>query len=221
MKMQRPIYWLTTILIPAILVLGTVRLLLTPLFIQLEYRLPNFPEDSYGFTQKERLELADIARKYLINREGIEFLGDLTFETGEDLYNERELRHMLDVKNVVRIAMYVLYSSLVVVFIIGYFSRRKGDWMLFAQSISMGGWLAVGLFAAVIVFIFLNFNTLFVGFHRIFFEGETWIFKYSDTLIRLFPVKFWQDAFISVSLFSILGGLLFGRYFPSIKSPGK
>ena len=217
MKSQKLLFWLTTILIPVILVLGAVRILLTPVFIQVEYRLPNFPEDPYGFSQRERLELADIARKYLVNREGIGFLGDLTFETGEGLYNERELRHMLDVKNVVRIAMIVLYSSLVIVCVIGYSSRRKGDWMLFTQSISMGGWLTVGLFAAVIVFIFLNFNTLFVGFHRIFFEGETWIFKYSDTLIRLFPVKFWQDAFISVSLFSILGGLLLGRYFPSIK----
>ena len=29
--------------------------------------------------------------------------------------------------------------------------------------------------------------------HRLFFEGSTWIFPRSDTLIRLFPNRFWID----------------------------
>ena len=42
----------------------------------------------------------------------------------------------------------------------------------------------------------VTFSTVFVSFHRIFFEGATWLFLYTDTLIRLFPERFWQDAFI-------------------------
>jgi uncharacterized membrane protein len=31
----------------------------------------------------------------------------------------------------------------------------------------------------------------FESFHRIFFEGDTWRFPSSDTLIRLYPDEFW------------------------------
>jgi hypothetical protein len=33
---------------------------------------------------------------------------------------------------------------------------------------------------------------------------------YSDTLIRLFPLPLWQDAFIFMGVFSLAGGLILG-----------
>jgi len=78
-------------------------LLLTPAFVQLEYRTPNFPPDSYGFTQQDRLLWSQIALEYLLNDEGINFLEDLVFEDGAQVYNARELKHMLDVKEVVQV----------------------------------------------------------------------------------------------------------------------
>ncbi|RME06548.1 MAG: TIGR01906 family membrane protein [Anaerolineae bacterium] len=203
--------WLVTLLVPVILVLGTVRLLLTPLFIQIEYRLPNFPPDTYGFTQAERLKWADVARRYLLNDAGIDFLGDLQFEDGTPLYNERELRHMLDVKIVVRRAMAVLYFALLLCASIGFWFSRSGRWWDFRIALARGGWLTVGLLAALLLGIALSFNVLFVAFHRIFFEGDTWIFRYSDTLIRLFPVRFWQDAFLTTAGIPLLAGWLLAR----------
>jgi integral membrane protein (TIGR01906 family) len=47
----------------------------------------------------------------------------------------------------------------------------------------------------LIVLLSLAFGILFVGFHRLFFEGQTWIFPYSDTFIRLYPERFWRDSF--------------------------
>jgi integral membrane protein (TIGR01906 family) len=61
----------------------------------------------------------------------------------------------------------------------------------------------------------IAFSLLFVGFHRIFFEGDSWLFLHSDTLIRLFPERFWRDTFIFVialtSLFAALIGLIARR----------
>jgi integral membrane protein (TIGR01906 family) len=210
--LKRIVQWLLVILVPVILILLSVRFLLTPIFINLEYRMPNFPEDGYGFTMQERLQWSDIARDYLLNNAGIEFLGDLTFEDGSQLYNERELRHMLDVKIVVKAALGVLWASLTVVVLMGIWARRGDWWWDFRQALSRGGWLTVGLIVAVIAAIAINFNTFFVAFHRVFFEGDTWLFKFSDTLIRLFPVRFWQDAFISVAGISMVAGLLLGAF---------
>ena len=44
------------------------------------------------------------------------------------------------------------------------------------------------MFAAV------SFDQFFTLFHALFFEGDTWIFSYEDTLIQLFPLPFWYDA---------------------------
>lgn len=204
--------WLVTILIPVILVLGAVRLLLTPLFVQIEYRLPNFPADRYGFTLEARLHWSRYAVDYLLNGEEIAYLGDLKFADGSPLYNQRELRHMVDVQVVVVAAMRVLYASLGVVLLTGLWARQA-DWLWqYRQALARGGWLTVAILTFLIVGILLSFEALFVAFHKIFFEGDTWIFLYSDTLIRLFPVRFWQDAFISVGGLALLGGALTGYF---------
>ena len=96
--------WLTAarlflqVLIPVILVLTSVRLLMTDTFVRFNYALPGFPADSYGFTQQDRLIHAPIALEFLLNEADINFLGDQRFEDGTPVYNARELRHMVDVK---------------------------------------------------------------------------------------------------------------------------
>ncbi|MDH3944057.1 MAG: TIGR01906 family membrane protein, partial [Anaerolineae bacterium] len=87
------------LLTPIVLLFAAIRLLLLPAFVNIEYNLPYFPADPYGLTKEQRLELAPIALDYLLNDEGIDFLGDLEFDGGAQVYNARELKHMEDVKN--------------------------------------------------------------------------------------------------------------------------
>ena len=75
--------WLVTLLVPVVLVLFGVGVLLSPVYIQVEYRLPYFPDDPYGFTLEERLYWAGLSIDYLLNGEGLEFLGDLQFPDGQ------------------------------------------------------------------------------------------------------------------------------------------
>ena len=42
---------------------------------------------------------------------------------------------------------------------------------------------------------------------QIFFKGDSWLFYYSDTLIRLFPIRFWQDAFLWAAILALGGGV--------------
>jgi len=55
--------------------------------------------------------------------------------------------------------------------------------------------------------------SFFVGFHALFFEGDSWLFLYSDTLIRLFPLRFWQDAFLAAAIIALGGGIGLGLGF--------
>jgi integral membrane protein (TIGR01906 family) len=206
-------YWLTAVFVLFALVLTAVRLLLTPLFVQFEYRTPDFPPDPYGFTREDRLYWSQIALDYLLNDEGISFLGDLRFSDGTPVYNERELGHMVDVKNVVRAALIVWYVSLVGLLVLGVWAW-VGKWgEVYRRGLARGGWLTVILIGAAMVAVLIGFGVFFVFFHQVFFESGTWMFRFSDTLIRLFPERFWRDTFIALGALSLAGGLALGFAF--------
>jgi uncharacterized membrane protein len=47
-----------------------------------------------------------------------------------------------------------------------------------------------------------------VIFHQLFFQPGSWTFDFSNTLIRLFPEKFWYDAVLTISSLSVIIGFL-------------
>ena len=76
--------------------------------------------------------------------------------------------------------------------------------------------LAIAIGVIVVMGIAINPNVFwgfFTGFHKLFFEGDSWLFFYSDTLIRLFPIRFWQDAFLFAAVIALGGGIALGLGF--------
>ena len=222
---RAPVYtkwlmWLVAILVPVILILTSVRLLLTPVFVQVEYRTPNFPPDPYGFTQQDRLYWSQIALEYLLNDEGISFLEELKFEDGTQVYNAREFKHMLDVKEVLQYALLAWYISLGSIILLGLWAYWGGWMKAYKSGLSRGGWITVGIISVTMVAVLIGFGVFFVFFHQVFFEAGTWVFRFSDTLIRLFPQRFWRDAFIAIGLVSLAGGLALGIGFKPKNTKG-
>ena len=209
-RLHRAAGWLATVVVPVVLAVAVVRLLLTPAFVRLEYRTPNFPSDPYGFTLEDRLRWAPLAREYLLNDAGISFLGDLRLSDGTSLYDSRELRHMEDVKVLVGQALAVWYGAMVALLVLGVWAWRGTWWTSYRRALARGGWLAVILVGVVVLVILLSFGPLFVFFHRVFFQGDSWLFDYSTTLIRLFPMRFWRDAFMLVGVLTLGAGLALG-----------
>jgi len=70
-----------------------------------------------------------------------------------------------------------------------------------------GSILTLGMIVAIVVAAVVNWDFFFTGFHTLFFEGGTWRFAYSDTLIRLFPEQFWFDAALLIGGMTTLGAL--------------
>ena len=199
--------FLTTLLTPIVLILFGIRILLTPVFPEIEYRMPGFPPDSYGFSQEERLKWAKNAIEYLNNDAGPEFLGDLTFDDGSPLYKDSEVSHMLDVKILIQVALKVWGVAFGILVALGAWAMLKNGKQAFFLGLKRGGWLTLILTGSLAIIASINFWAFFAQFHHIFFEGESWIFLYSDTLIRLFPMRLWQDAFIMEGIIVVGGGL--------------
>jgi integral membrane protein (TIGR01906 family) len=199
--------WLITLLTPLLLLGLAMRIMLAPWFLSIEYNMPYFPADGYGFTTADRLHWAPYALDYLVNSADISYLGDLKFNDGTPLYNERELSHMRDVKVVTQGGLRAWYLSLAVLALLGLWAWR-GKWMQdYRQGLRRGGWLMIILAVAIGGFASVAFWQFFTAFHGLFFQGDSWLFEYSDTLIRLFPMQFWQDVFIWVGVI-VLGGAL-------------
>jgi len=181
--------------------------------------MPYFPKDEYGLAKEDRMKWAPYAVEYLVNNSDISYLGDLKFEDGSPLYNDRELSHMADVKGVVQGALKTWYISLALIILLAYLAYQ-GNWMPeYMNALKRGGWWMIGFAVTLGVIagagILLNPNifwAFFSWFHTIFFDGDSWLFLYSDTLIRLFPIRFWQDAFLAAAIIALGGGagLAFG-----------
>ncbi len=206
------ITWVITLAVPLVIITTAIRILLTPAYIQVEYRLPSFPPDPYGFTQQDRLHYGEISREYLLNSADISFLADQRLPDGQPLFNERELSHMVDVKVLVQkmiVVWLALLGGIIGLGLVSWGARWSAD---YRRGISRGGWLTVGLVIAVLVGVAASFNVVFTDFHRLFFTGNSWLFLYTDSLIRLFPIPFWRDAFILVGGLSLLVGASLGFF---------
>ena len=202
---------LVALLVPLALLLSATRLVLTPTYVSLEYHSPGFPADTYGMTLEQRLTYAPLALDYLLNDEGIDFLADQTFEDGSPLYNQRELGHMDDVKALTQILLKVWFTVLALILLLALWAWR-GEWLPeFKAMLSRGGLVTLLAIRAVLLFAALSFNAFFTSFHRIFFEGDSWLFLYSDTLIRLFPLRFWRDVVIVIGALTIGGAAALWR----------
>jgi len=179
--------------IPVFLLLTNLYIFMSPAFLHYEYGKADFPY-SPGFTDEERLVAAKKALTYLRSNAGIELLGDLQGEEGP-LFGERELVHMADVK-VLTIQAFLTHglAALVIAFSLGVLLVIRDSPTQVSISLVQGSLLTIALLIAVVALVYLNFDSFFTGFHLTFFEGDSWIFDVSDTLIRLFPTRFWFDA---------------------------
>ncbi len=209
MKINKILVFILAIFIPYLLLMTGVRLVMTPAFPAMEYKRAGFPQDPYGFTIQERTKWSDYAVSYLTNDAGIEYLGNLQDLTGQKMFAPDELTHMEDVKDVVTISSTVWYvlGGVSIAILLWFVIMRQ--WDSIRKAFNAGGWITVGLLSALLVFLAVSFDQLFVYFHRLFFEDGTWTFSQSSTLIRLFPFEFWRDAFVLVIGFAILVGVLF------------
>ena len=199
---------LLVIMVPFVVLMTSVRILLTPLTVDIEYKLPNIPTDSYGFTLSERTTYAKSALRYLTNSQGISFLGDQTFSNDQPLYNGRELSHMQDVKNLVQKTIVGWYITGGLIILAGSAAWLTKKWKEYWIALRDGGWATLFLILAILLGVTINFDWLFTAFHHLFFTGDSWLFFYSDTLIRLFPMEFWMNLFIALGFFSILFSII-------------
>lgn len=81
--------------------------------------------------------------------------------------------------------------------------RKLAGWILFATPLAV-----IAIIAALGIWAFVDFDSLFTALHGLFFANGTWIFPADSLLITLFPEAFWMGMGVVWVFISILACLL-------------
>lgn len=210
-RWTRGIQWLLVLALPVLLLAVNLRLVTGHWFVRWEYRRAGFPPDPFGLSTAERIRLAEVCQDYLASNADISLLADLTLADGQPAFNQRELRHMGDVQAVYRgLTISGITAALIwVATIVAGVATGRLEHLVPAALIN-GSLFTLGLLAAVGAFMLISWGQFFTTFHRLFFEGTTWIFPPSDTLIRLFPIRFWIDIAATIVGLLVIEAVLTG-----------
>ncbi len=191
------------------MVLAMLIILLPFMIVLANFRLLVYNEDFY----RAELKRADSYSRY--NDAGI-FTDKLLdyFKNKKAIpeeLNEREKKHMEDVKRIINLAIYALYFLIFTYILLLYFLFRltkniDSFFSYFSRAMLAGGLLL--LFLMIISFIiFANFHPYFDRFHYIFFEEGTWNFPEGSILIRVYPEQFFYDGAQGMAVNSMLASL--------------
>ncbi|MFZ8862758.1 MAG: TIGR01906 family membrane protein [Thermocrinis sp.] len=178
-----------------LLVFLCFRVAFTEFFVELNYRFGDLPPDQWGMGYKERLSIAKLGLRSVLSDEGMQ-----EFITS-GLFREKEIKHMQDVKGLLSVVFKVLYLG-GPLWLILFFSlkdkRKMGLTLLF------GATLTEIFVIFVLVFSLLNYDLLFEAFHNLIFDPYSWRFFEEDMLLRVYPMKFWYNATLWVSVFALI-----------------
>jgi integral membrane protein (TIGR01906 family) len=195
------------VLLPIFLIITSVHVLTTDQYLAFEYGKAGFPPDSFGFAQRERYNLASSTIHYVRAHLPKNVLSNQILN-GMPVYNSREVSHMADVRAVFQTVFRVWQFTLILLVLMGFMLWQKRELRTLGSAIQRGGLLTAGVILLIALFAVFAWQSWFSTFHLLFFKPGSWLFSYSDTLIRLFPVQFWVDATLAILLMSFMGGLL-------------
>lgn len=179
---------------PWFLALTTMFPLISSPFLRVQYARPDVPPSS-RFSPEERQSFAEAAAHYLVSREGIEYLANLSDDDGLPLFNERELTHMVDVKVLLgQAARLDIVLGLLAAGSLGILLSQKETRTRIPFYLLITSLVAPALCISALIAVPLQFRWFFVEFHHLLFVGDSWLFPRSDTLIQLFPERFWFNG---------------------------
>ena len=209
-------YLLVVLLSPIVFVGVPVRIAFNEWFVEWEYSKKDFPRDRYGMQYQERISLAKLGLRAVLSDEAMEEFKRAKLPNGRPAFNPREIKHMEDVKKILSIFFPLVYGS---VFLWITALVLTGSLRNVGKALVMGSVFSLLLTTAVAVFSKTNYKLAFELFHNLLFDPYSWKFRPWDTLIRIYPLKFWYDATMLVAvlalglcLLSLSVGLFLLRY---------
>ena len=137
-------------------------------------------------------------------------------EDGRDFFNEQDLFHMQDVREIFITVFnfnWFLIISLIILLLI--FIYIKGDWKNILPNLYFINLFLFFIISSVIFILCLVvFKEMFYFFHSILFDNNLWLFQpQSDLMIQLFPLEFFKDFGVRLVMIFIVFIFLLTLFF--------
>jgi integral membrane protein (TIGR01906 family) len=194
---QNIIFWLFACSLPLLLFTGTIGLEVNELKLY-EYGFDKYDiSQSTGFDNQQLRIIAQRLIDYFDLRLDTPQLQVSTGGPQFNLYNERELIHLKDVRGLIQrdyrvlgvVFLFMVAAALALLF--GF----KTGWSVPVRGLFWGSGITLGLMAVLAVWAFFGFEQFFILFHVVSFSNQFWMLDPSrDYLIRLFTEGFFYDA---------------------------
>ncbi len=147
---------------------------------------------------------------------GEEYISLTVVKEGQpfELFNQREVIHLKDVKGLIWLDYWVLLGTLIYALTyagVSLFWQRRRYWRRLAQGVVGGSGTTLALMLALGLGTLLGFDQLFLQFHLISFTNEFWqLDPARDYLIMFFPQGFWYDVTLFCALATAVGAVVLG-----------
>ena len=155
-----------------------------------------------GFSDEELLDVAQgLIHYFNTDERGEEF----------EIFNEREVVHLEDVRSLIVLCYHVQLATLVYLIIFafaGFIWQRKRFALPLIRMMVGGSILTIALLAFVGLLALADFDWFFTTFHHLFFSGDSWIL--SGYLAQIFTWGFFYDAALFIIGAVIVEALVIG-----------
>lgn len=204
---------LIVLIVPLLLVTTNVRLVADSPYLY-SYGFQKYGIESVTGIEMGQLELAgEKIRDYFSNDQDYLVIDiERQGQKIKNLYNQREILHMKDVKNLIQLIYSIQIWSLllfITLILIGFLSIRLRKFSNVIDPISWGGGLTLGIAAVVGILSLFGFQRLFLFFHLVSFDNDLWILDPTrDYLIMMFPQGFFFDATVFIVVLTLGQALL-------------
>ena len=149
-----------------------------------------------GFSDEELINIS----KGLIN-----YFNSGAIDNTMDIFSGKEITHLRDVRGLIQLCYIMQWTTLgyIIVFITaGFIYKRRRFFHLFNMVVAAGSIVSILGIAVIGIAALVDFNWLFVTFHRVFFSNDLWIS--SGYLPQIYTEGFFFDTAIFIALTMIL-----------------
>jgi len=157
-----------------------------------------------GLTKEELTQTA---------RELIKYFNSDEESVNIDIFTQREIDHLKDVKGLIQLVYRLQLVSLayIVIYIIFNFILLRGAlWRELARRLLWGSGATLVLLAVLGLIALVGFDELFLWFHLASFRNDLWLLYPGDKLLQMFPEGFFNDATLFIAAAAIIEALIIG-----------
>jgi len=196
-----------TTLFLAILLSNALLVINTDSFYEFEFNKNNTALKT-GINESDLSLIVDNIQDFF-NEKSNEKIHMTTYINGieKKLFNSKEIRHMIDVKNLIlniKFFNYLLWTTVLIILLIK-ISLSKDKILNTFRVIAKSYFIySVSILISTLILLALSFRWIFYFFHIISFNNNLWILDpRTDYLIKIFEEIFFMDAAILIGILTL------------------